>query len=913
MKRLGYCAILLCSLFLVIIIQYPKSMAISPGISKDGQQPQQSLTRQKTSKKATTSNQSSKKQTDDDLEPFNQVIKNTQKLPGLFTLYQEKEDDKVYLEVNPEQLGKNYLASATLESGIGEHGIYSGMPLQDFLFYFKRVNNNLQFIIRNVNFRINEGDPQVRSLARSFSDSILYIMPIKTINPQNKSIIVDLGDLLLTDISGVSSSLGISIDREKSYFGQAKAFPENVELESIFNFPASSEHKTSDDFTALPDTRGFTLRVRYSFYQVPENNYQPRLADDRVGYFITGYQDLSRDDRDDPFVRYINRWHLEKQDPNAAISPVKKPIVFWIDNAVPLEYREAIAQGVLMWNPAFEKIGFKDAIQVHQMPNNAKWDADDIRHNTIQWINTIDGYFAMGPSRVNPVTGEIINASILMDASFIRALKSEYHTIIQPNQTEEKNVTISALMENRLLCTKDQEQNSNLISHRLSRLAGRYDLCYGAEASSELAFGRLAMSLLPNAALTNEQIKKYIYQYLRNIIAHEVGHTLGLRHNFRGSTLLAPQQMNNTTITQKKGLVTSVMDYTPPNIAPAGVKQGDYFTNQVGVYDQWAIKYGYLQIGATSPDTEKPFLEKIAQQSDKPELSYATDEDLFDLDPTADAWDDSNDVLLYSQWQLANCQRMWERLNQGYSLPGESYSQVRERFSVILSNYLQNVYFITKYIGGQAFYRVHTDDPEKRLPFQPVPVEKQQQALVALEKYVFDQDALKFPPDLLNKLAPSRWSDLGMSPRIGRLDYPIHNLVLSVQSLVLRDLLSNDRLTRLEDIEFKSPHAQALTLPELFDTLQSTIWSEVLKANGKSIQISSMRRELQREYTDILATMILGKTPVPEDASSLALYKLKQLNEKLDGLRTDDEYTKAHLLETRDRITKVLNAPLQGS
>ncbi|MBR8834237.1 MAG: zinc-dependent metalloprotease [Stigonema ocellatum SAG 48.90 = DSM 106950] len=866
---------------------------------------------------------SSNQPTNDQLETFDEVVKNTQKLDGMFTLYRNKEKNKIYLEIKPGQLNKNYLATATLESGIGEAGIYSGMPLQDFLFYFRRVNHNLHFVVRNVNFRTNEEDPQRRSLGRSFSDSVLYTIPIKSIHPQRKTILIDLGDLLLTDLAGLSSSLSVSRITEKSYFGTAKAFPQNMEIESVLNFSSSAINGKDNEiqhFATLPDSRGFTLRVHYSLSQLPENNYQPRLADDRLGYFITAYQDLSDDNRRDPFVRYINRWHLEKQDPKAAISPPKKPIIFWIDNAVPGEYRDAIKEGVLMWNRAFEKAGFKDAIQVNQMPDNAKWDPADIRYNTIRWIHTVDGYFAMGPSHVNPLTGEILNATILVDASFVRLLKSDYGRIVQPNQTETRT-TLSALMQNRLLCASGLEAKGNAMEKQfgetpfassLSKLAGEYDLCYGMEAASEFAIGSLAMSLLQNIPPSSDQVKDYIHQYLRLIIAHEVGHTLGLRHNFRGSTLLSPKEMNNTEITHKKGLVSSVMGYIPPNIAPQGTKQGDYFPIMVGLYDQWVIQYGYTPSQAATPIAEKPFLEKIAQQSYKPELSYSTDEDLLDLDPTANAWAYSSDVLQYSQWQMDNCRLMWDRLNIRYPISGESYSDVSARFDTVLGNYFQNIYFTTKYIGGQSFYRVHAGESHEGLPFQPVPVEKQRQALSVLQKYVFAEDAFNFTPELLNKLAPSRWRHWGSNPRIGRLDYPIHDLVLFVQSVVLWDLLSRDRLGRLEDIELKSQPGQALTLPELFDTLQSGIWTEVLKPKTKSIYISSLRRGLQRRYLDILTDMVLRKETVPEDARTLAWYKMRQLDEKLDRVSSNDEYTKAHLLQTRDRIHKVLNAPILG-
>ncbi len=851
----------------------------------------------------------------DSFKAFDKVIKDTQVSKGLFTLYRDKEKNKIYLEVKPTQLNKNYLATATLESGIGEAGIYSGMPLQDFMFYFERVGEDLHFVVRNVNFRTQEGDPQVRSLARSFSDSVLYRVKIQSIHPQSKSILIDLGDLLLADLAGLSSSLGVPGSQDDSYFGTAKVFPQNIEVQSVLNFSGGTSSKPRNTkFSTLADKRGFTLKLHYSLSQLPDNTYRPRLADERVGYFITAYQDLSKKDPSDPFVRYINRWKLEKKYPNASISEPKKPIVYWIDNATPYEYRKAIEEGVLMWNRAFEAAGFKNAIEVKQMPDTATWDPSDIRYNTIRWINTVDGYFAMGPSRVNPLTGEILDADILIDASLVSSLKKDYRQMVQPSQS--KNLTMSAMMQNRLLCNDlsdgddNSEESQPEVIRRLSTLASKYDLCYGIEATNQFGYGKLAISLLRDLPPTSQETKEYIHQYLRLIVAHEVGHTLGLRHNFRGSTMLSPKEMNDTTITRSRGQVASVMDYIPPNIAPESVKQGDYFPSIIGPYDAWAIKYGYSQIKAASTNAEKPVLREIASESYKPEYSYSTDEDVYDLDPTADAWDNSSNVLLYSKWQMDNARKMWDRINKRYPLEGESYSDVRERFGAVLSNYFQQIYYSSKYIGGQSFYRVYASKDQTRLPFEPVPVEKQRQALEVLGDYIFAEDAFNFSPELLNKLAPSRWRHWGSNPQIGRLDYPIHDLILYMQNMVLSDLLSSDRLSRLKDIELKSKKGEALTLPELFNTLQDSIWTEVLKPKGKDIEISSLRRGLQRKYLDILSNMVLRKVNVPEDARTLAWYKLRQLGEKLDDANSEDEYTKAHLLETRQRISKVLNAAL---
>lgn len=871
-----------------------------------------------------------------DLQPFHEVVKDTTKVEGLYTLYTQKDTGKIYLEIKPQQLNQNFLGTITMESGIGERGIYSGMPLQDFLFYFRRVNNNLHFVVRNVNFRTSPGDPQARSLARSFSDSVLYALPIKSIHPQRQTILVDLGDLLLSDVPGLSSHLSAmlsvpyQLDSKKSHFGDAKAFPLNVEIESVYGF-SSSNSTNPANLSTIPDSRALTLRVRYSFSELPKNsNYRPRLADERVGYFITAYQDFSNDDRSDPFVRYINRWDLEKQDPNAPLSPPKKPIVFWIENAVPLEYREAIKEGVLMWNQAFEKAGFKDAIQVKQMPNDAKWDPADVRYNTIRWINTVDGFFALGPSRVNPLTGEILDADILVDASFVRRLKYEYRNLIQQHQTQPTSLLSHMMGGSGNLCTNELRQGDSqptLASAAgiaspvparlspLSQMAIEYDLCYGIEAVNQFAIGSLALSLFQNTAPNSDQMKEYIHQYLRLIIAHEIGHTLGLRHNFRGSTLLQPEELNNTTVTQIRGLTTSVMDYIPPNLAPQGMQQGDYFPSVVGSYDIWAIQYGYTPTDAVHPIVEKQFLDEIAQRSAQPELAYATDEDLFDLDPEVNAWDNSSDVLRYSQWQLENSRVMWDRLHKRYPKTGESYAKLSELFDAVFLHYLRHTYYTTKYIGGQTFSRSHAGDPNGRLPFEPIPVEKQRQALATLEKYIFASDAFNFPPDLLNKLAPSRWRHWGSDVMLGRLDYPIHDSVNLMQSLVLKELLSGDRLVRLRDIELKSEPGTVLTLPELFDTLQNDIWTEIIQTNRRT-DINSLRRALQREHLKILTAMVLRNSSVPEDARTLAWYKLRQLrghlNRTLSRSSKFDEYTKAHLEETRDRIEKTLNAQMQS-
>ncbi|OYD90048.1 peptidase M43 [Nostoc sp. 'Peltigera membranacea cyanobiont' 210A] len=846
---------------------------------------------------------------------FNGIVNRVDKLEGLFTLYCSEDSGKVFLELKPEQLNKDYLAIVTLESGVGESGIYSGLPLSDFIFYFRRVNNRLHFVVRNLKFR-TDSIPEQRSLARSFSDSVLYSLEIATIEPKNKNILIDLNGLLMQDFPGLTPLLRYSLqadyrlDARKSYFGDVNSFPENIEIDSIYGFSSIE----GSNLIAVPDSRALTLKVHYSFSQLRENNsYIPRLADDRVGYFTTAFQDLSNNNAHESFVRYINRWHLEPSDPNALLSPPKKPIVYWIENAVPLEYRDAIREGVLMWNKAFEKAGFQNAIEVQEMPDDANWKPADVHYNTIRWFNSLDAGFAKGPMRVNPFTGEILDADIIVDANMVRLVQQEYHALTEANSSLNTN----SCQEN----TKGREDAGKFLDKFASSSSAHFfssESCYGMESSNQAAMGALALSMLPETTPSSETIKQYVHQYLRSLIAHEVGHTLGLRHNFYGSTMLAPEELNNTEITHTKGLVGSVMDYVPVNIAPQGVQQGDYFPGVIGPYDEWAIEYGYKKCPSTTlevtiPESEKSFLDQIALESPQPELSYASDEDIWDINPLANVWDMSSDVLLYSQWQMDNARFMWQRLDKGYLSKGESYSNLRLKFNKVLKYYFRNATLLSKYIGGQSFRRLHTSN-NTAWAFVPVSLLKQRQALTKLQEYVFANNAFSFSPQLLNQLAPSRWEHWGNSAPNNRLDYPIHDRILSFQSTILRSLLDSDRLNRLQDIELKTLPGEALSIPELFDTLQTGIWTEVF-APGEPKPISSIRRSLQREHLNILLQMMLGTTNTPEDGRTLAWYKLRQLQKAIDVKLKQlgeslDVYTLAHLEASGDRITKALNAQL---
>lgn len=889
---------------------------------------------------------------------FDKVIGNLQKSEGLFTLYQNADLSQVYLAIEPQQLNQNFLMVATLASGIGEAGLYRGWPVNDGLIQFRSApDNQLHVVVPNIYFRGAQGQGQ-QLTAQSFSDSVLYALNIVSQHPQTGTLLVDLKELLLSrdpaDIQGRFAWIlgSYVLNQDTSYLGQFQVFPENLEVETVLGFNGggdSSVNLFSLAPESLPDARGFSLRVRYSLSALAENHrFTPRPADERIGYFLSAYRPPAATDANS-FSRYIHRWHLEKKDPDAAVSEPVEPIIFWLENTVPEDYRTAIREGVLMWNTAFERAGFSQAIQVQQMPDRAQWNPADVRYNVIRWSDSFrNGAVGLGPSRVNPFTGEILDADVILDANVVRLLRRQFDTFVAPTDGAQ---LYYQLCGHPLQTLYEQWLSGQLNAQTLSsgqpspgqpRAAtvpataptdDHNHTCTGFTGTQQLAFGALAISdRHPFEAEDN--LDRYIHQYLRALTAHEVGHVLGLRHNFLGSTLLSPEELNQSEITRDRGLVSSVMDYFPPNLAPPGEPQGDYFPTRLGAYDLWAIEYGYKPLPGVLPQLRHPELQRIANRSQSPELAYATDEDIYDfLDPLADAWDLSNDPLRYAQSQLDAARNLWSALDWYFVNPGEGYGQLRSRVDLVFSYYLRQALTAANYIGGQRFIRRDPWGSGGRRPFELIPAQQQRQALALLETYVFSPDAFEFSPELINSLAPERWRHWGQRPSVYPLDYPIYDRISFLQSLVLSDLLYSERLLRIRDSELKAGDTAPLGLAELFEAVQQMIWSEVFSDQPLD-QIASLRRGLQRQHLNILSNLVLrgydgianaqnfsdfigaaSTVGAPEDARVLARYQLRQLATALDRRlrqRGLDLTTQAHLEDVGDRIAKVLAAPLQA-
>src|SRR5262249_20605541 len=360
----------------------------------------------------------------------------------------------------------------------------------------------------------------------------------------------------------------------------------------------------------------------------------------------------------------------------------------------------------------------------------------------------------------------------------------------------------------------------------------------------------------------SEDAEKYLNDYLTHVTAHEVGHTLGLRHNFFASTVLPFEQLNDTQITSEAGLVGSGMGYTPGNIAPKSGKQGQYWQTTLGPYDYWGIEYAYKPINAKTAEEEVPELQKIASRVADPKLAYGTDEDSFGnspvgINPLVNLWDMGADPIKYYDARIKLVKEHWKNIETKIEKPGNGYQTLRYSFNRGFNEMILSLMNASKYIGGIYHHRDHIGDPGNRLPYEPVSAEQQRKALELLETDAFGKDAFDFSPTLLDKLAIDRLPCFGGQLfSVQRLDYPIHDQVIALQRALLAHLYNPIVLSRLQDLEVKYPNKNdTFGMPDLFDGVQSSVWSE-LHSSGK-LSINSFRRALQREHLKTLSRLVL--------------------------------------------------------
>jgi hypothetical protein len=844
---------------------------------------------------------------------FETATEGTKPVKGLLSLYYK--DQSLLADIQPGNLEKNYLVLVSIAKGISHNMVLGGMTWggggDDVIWLFRKSGEKILVVQRNVRFRANPGTPEGNAVKLAYSDSILYALPIITATPSGGSL-VDLTRIFFSDDQHVGQAIGpgFSFAADRSTISKVKGFDNNMELEVAAVYSGGMAIET------VADSRGLQVSIHYSLSELPQNGYRPRKADDRVGYFLTVLKDFSDKQDDQQFIRYINRWDLRKKDASASLSPPEKRIEFYIEKTVPVHLRPIVRSGILEWNKAFEKLGYDNAIVVHdQADDDTEHDPEDVRYNFFRWI-TAEAGFAMGPSRVNPLTGQILDADIIFDASFLQHWSTEWEYLGPPQMAAlmgGEGTELAHLRHNDQKLTEALEASTKSSAH--FHLPGATcTLCTGMK--QQMAFAGALLHARGETDATGKLPEAFVKQALKEVVMHEVGHTLGLRHNFKASTWKSLAEISDPAKANEP-TVGSVMDYTPTNIVPKGQPQGAFYTPTIGPYDHWAIEYGYKSLG----DEDKE-LAKIASRASEPGLDYATDEDTrgtVDSDPLSNRFDLGNDINVFAQRQMTIAQELMPEIVNKSVQDGQGYQRARQAFGMLMSEYWRTAIFSARLPGGIYVSRDHKGDPNARAPFRIVETEKQRAAMKLLTETAFNPPPI--PPDVLNFLASTRWSHWGIrEPR--RLDYPAHDTILLMQSRVLGQLMNVTTMVRLSDNELKAPpEADIYTLAEHVRLVVEGVFTEwKAPAKGeytvrKSL-IGSYRRNLQRVMLKELAFYVTSSfAGVPEDARTLARFHLKELEQQIVAVLANaeiklDDYSKAHLIDCQERIKQALSVQI---
>ena len=833
--------------------------------------------------------------------PFKDVVKDAKEMPGFFTLWQK--DDKVWIEVAPEQLDRPFFFATSLNQGLGEAFLYGGLmgyprgPLGGtYVASFRKLGSLVQLIARNVEFTAREGSREARAVAQSFADSLLGSAPVASLpHPEKKSILVEANALLVADIPGGATALerafrqGYAFDARNSALVRSRSMPEETTFSVTAHYALARLALPSIvpgpvPYTPLPttlqDVRSLFLGMHYSLSKLPEEPMRPRLADPRIGYFLNSRMDFSDDLNLSPRVHQITRWRLEKKDAAAALSEPKKPIVFWLDRNIPDRYRPAITEGILEWNKAFERIGFKDAIHVEAQPDDADWDTSEVKRASVRWMTTAKPSFgAIGPSQWDPRTGEILDADIGIDVVRLR---------------NARNSRVEVIPSSPSAGTPDG--------------AG----CMAADhAANERGFALDLLEARGAIAPDGPEAEAFVLDDLKDLMMHEVGHTLGLRHNFRASTVYTAAQLADPDFVAKNGIAGSVMEYNARNIAAPDKKQGRFNMGTLGPYDYWAIEFGYKPI---DPAQEKSELSRIAARSNEPLLAYATDYDANEaIDPDVNQSDLGQDTLAFAAQRLEFSRELWQRWQDRPLAKDESYVSLRRNVSRGVATVGQVSLMAAKYVGGITVLRDRAGSP--RAPLMPVAAERQRAALKLVERGLFSADSFRFKPEFMRRLVTDeleRFEPYITAVGPATTDYSLATEVLAAQRGVLNHLMSDAVAVRIleSDLKLDDPR-KAFRLSELYDTLTLSIWSEARAGRESPV----LRRNLQREHLARVANALLKPSAAsPADARGLLRENARALVADLRAAQSKpglSKETRAHYAESLNALEEALKAPLQ--
>lgn len=779
--------------------------------------------------------------------PYAAFMAGAKATPGLFPIIEK--DGAYFLEVKVAQLDKDFIATSVPSSGLGGFGPAQGEPYvaPARVLHFERHGNSIVLRWPNTIARTQANTPENMGVNDTLPSSVVAVVPIAA---QDDTRVVISAAAFLGDIADFASSInaGVSplhayrLDPTKSFFASAKAFPENDVLR-VDQTWTSLDPQGLDN---APDVRNVDVKITYNLIEAPSDGYVPRIYDPRVGYFSEPLLNFASDDQMHRDVHFIDRWNFGPRT-SSAPAIATNPIVFYLSNDVPLEYRDTVTKALLTWNDAFAKAGILNAVQVKQQPADPSWDSEDIRHNMIRWIDTSSPRFGAEALLVtDPRSGEELNIGVNYDAVEDIGGRNIYKYVIAP-----------------------------------------------------------ARGLRDSVAAE----RAYDENFTRSIILHESGHDFGLQHNFIGSMAYSAQQVQNKAFTSKYGISSSVMEYNPLNIWPKGTSQGDFDQLVLGPYDYYAIQYGYGYIpNATTPEQELPTLRKWASRWTDPKYRFASDEDAGSfasghaIDPRVVTFDLTNHPLAWCQTQATLMHALMDAVNARFPEAGQPYDQARQAFLTPLRFALRCAAMPAHTVGGEYISRALREDPGAGAPLTAVSRSDERSAWEQLATGLFADAPWHFNPKVLGMLTYSEVTSLtgggswAYAPT-PRHDVSVATVVNASQAAVLHELYAPLRLQRIDDSSTKYQSGTTMSLTDLFDWSRDSIFGSI--ENGTVGKDGVIHRNLQTMYATMLASMVTSPQPgTPSDAQGLARVNLETLRHDaaaaLNRYRLD-ELTRGHL------------------
>ena len=813
-----------------------------------------------------------------------ELTKSSKKIEGLFTIFQDTITGTTKLLVKKEQLDKDFIYFSQIADGVTEAGQFRGSFKGSSVFQVKKYFNKIEFVAPNTAFYFNTENAISKSSKANISDAVIASGKILAKDDKKGEYLIAADGLFLSETftrikgprfpgqSPLAFKLG-SFNKEKSKINEIKNYPENTNVKTEYVY--SNPGVLNGGGKAITDGRNVSIKVFHTFMNMPSDNYNTRMDDSRVGYFLTQTNNMTSTDVVN-YRDFIHRWKLIKKNPDAVISEPVKPITWWIENSTPVEFRETIKNGVLAWNEAFEKAGFKKAMVVKIQPDDADWDAGDVRYNVLRWTSSPNPPFGgYGPSFVNPRTGEILGSDIMLEyvhftnrVYYERIFKNAAASEFTAETEEEEKIKFFQNKNHHLYCSKGHLMHENTL------------------------FGKNVLAASGASDLEMEGMKE---QGMKSLIMHEIGHTLGLNHNMKASQLFSPEQLADVSFIEGKALTGSVMDYAGINLTADRKKQGQYYDMAVGPYDIWAIQFGY------TPFKSKIERDALLARSTEPALIFGNDADDMRspgkaIDPRVMIGDMSNDQIRYSIDRIELVNKMMKDIKTRFGNSGESYMQLGQAYYILSGQSSTAAGIISRFIGGVYVDRAKPGQTGGTMPFTPVSLKVQKRAMDALNKYVFASDAFSAPNDLYNYLAKQR---RGFNFFGGPEDPKIHEQVLGYQTKVLAHITHPNTLQRISNSEL---YGNKYKLATYMTDLNNMMFKQDVYGT-----INSFRQNLQAAYTKGLIKIISGKSNnrYPIAAKSMAIYNLKNIKNWVSNGKGDIA-TKAHKNHLRTLITNAM-------